>query len=532
MRYQALRIAYRVSRAVVGLLFFSALFGSWVPIPVAAQTSPICCLCAKAGQNVCVNATLAAGESAGADCSGLTGTQTYRTAVGDQQALFEGFRCTAVLDAQGCTVVGTNASSQCPAGTPVNLGALASRFSAPASSSAGGTAATAPAQEQPFVPVTPQLGVPIPGLTFTPATREGGVVTVPFLAQYINAAYRYAVSVILVIAIIMVVWGGFRFLLGSASVGNISKAKEVIRDAVVGMLLVIGAYIILQTVNPATTELRSLELSSIVEQQINLETEADFEPTGGLISEQQADAQARAFSPTVSVGGRNRTGHSRISQVPVSEFLRLNTECLHTNTPAHPTMIDYLRRVSDEFCRLRGSHTDWRIYCGGYRRPDQQFDFWYNRCFYRENCTTPTTLPLPRGNNLIGRDAQRRMVYLPNPALRDREALRALIVPHFDTTLSSHISGVGLDCRCGVSRGFSTFHGPCTMVMEQAMKNAGMCRLRTEPWHFEPNQYRVSVFSCLSNWTIGTYQQRSDLPVDDYRQCTYYSYGQHRCIRQ
>lgn len=288
MMHRLSRSKYQVARAFTSLLFLFGLFGSVVPLPVAAQTAPLCCKCTKAGQDVCVNVTLPAGESAGADCSGLTGTQTYRNMVGDRQALFEGFRCSAVLDAQGCTPVGTNASSQCPVGTPINLEALPARFTATtAGQSASGDVRATPA-EQPFQPVVPVLGVQIPGLTFTPASRENNVVTVSYLAEYINAGYRYLVGVIMVIAIIMVVWGGFRFLLGSANVGNISKAKETIRDAIVGMLLVIGAFVILETINPATTELRSLELSSTVRQEFNLDLHdvtgetidaTDFQPT-------------------------------------------------------------------------------------------------------------------------------------------------------------------------------------------------------------------------------------------------------------
>jgi hypothetical protein len=72
------------------------------------------------------------------------------------------------------------------------------------------------------------------------------------LADYINIAYRYLVSVVLVVAIVMVVYGGFRYLFG-ASVGSVSAGKDIIRDALIGMLIVLGAYTILATVNPATT---------------------------------------------------------------------------------------------------------------------------------------------------------------------------------------------------------------------------------------------------------------------------------------
>lgn len=125
------------------------------------------------------------------------------------------------------------------------------------------------------IPIT--LGVPIG------ATRQ-----VSGIAEYINLGYRYLVSVILVVAIIMVVWGGFRYLLGSANIGNVQRGKEIIRDAVVGMLLVIGAFVILNTVNPQTVALRDLDLSQIIGQGAALDRAASG--AGAQSVECQTDA--------------------------------------------------------------------------------------------------------------------------------------------------------------------------------------------------------------------------------------------------
>lgn len=80
----------------------------------------------------------------------------------------------------------------------------------------------------------------------------GGVSQVQGLPEYINVAYRYMVTVVLVVAIVMVVYGGFRYLVG-ASLGDIQAGKKIIQDAIVGMLIVLAAYTILSTINPATT---------------------------------------------------------------------------------------------------------------------------------------------------------------------------------------------------------------------------------------------------------------------------------------
>lgn len=96
-----------------------------------------------------------------------------------------------------------------------------------------------------------RLGVPVGGLT-----------EVMGLGDYINVFYRYLAGVSLVVAIVMVVYGGFRYLLG-ATTGDIARGKEIIRDALLGMVLVLGAYGILNTINPATVNLESPVLPSI-----------------------------------------------------------------------------------------------------------------------------------------------------------------------------------------------------------------------------------------------------------------------------
>lgn len=80
----------------------------------------------------------------------------------------------------------------------------------------------------------------------------GGVSQVSGLPDYINVAYRYMVTIVLVAAIVMVVYGGFRYLVG-ATIGDIQAGKKIIQDALVGMLIVLGAYTILSTINPDTT---------------------------------------------------------------------------------------------------------------------------------------------------------------------------------------------------------------------------------------------------------------------------------------
>lgn len=114
-----------------------------------------------------------------------------------------------------------------------------------------------------FRSLEPVLSVPIPGVNFSPATLSNGEVTVPFLAQYILGIYRFAIGAAAILASIMVVYGGFRYLLGS-TLGDVKEGKTVIQNAVIGLVVLLCSYVILRSVNPDLVTLKALKLSYIV----------------------------------------------------------------------------------------------------------------------------------------------------------------------------------------------------------------------------------------------------------------------------
>lgn len=123
--------------------------------------------------------------------------------------------------------------------------------------------ASAPADNAPQItPVVPRLSVPIPGVNFTPPAVEGDEVSVPFLAQYISGIYGYLLGISTIIGIIVVVVGGFYYLLG-ATVGDTRKGQTLIQDAVGGLVVLYASYFILYTINPNLVNLRPLRLSAI-----------------------------------------------------------------------------------------------------------------------------------------------------------------------------------------------------------------------------------------------------------------------------
>jgi hypothetical protein len=217
---------------IASFIAITSLFSS--ALPVLAQVGP----CGPA--DACSSGQICRG-AAGSRLCYITCTAT--DTLGSSSECSSSQTCTTPtgLDRTVCTDAG--------AGSTTSTGSASSESEEP--------------EEAPFDPITPELGVPIPGFTPAAPTREGSIVRVAFLAGYINAVYRYLTGIILVVAIVMVVYGGFLYLVGSAGVGSIQRGKQIITDAIMGMVITLAAFALLNTVSPATTQLKTLELGYV-----------------------------------------------------------------------------------------------------------------------------------------------------------------------------------------------------------------------------------------------------------------------------
>lgn len=122
---------------------------------------------------------------------------------------------------------------------------------------------------QEFVPLAP-----IPGLdTSDDAT----------LASYINSVFYLLIAVAAMLAVIRIVIGGFQYMTTEA-VTTKGEAVKTIREAVFGLLLLLGTWVILATVNQDIVNLEALRFTEL--------GPSDQVQQG--INESRAEAQARA----------------------------------------------------------------------------------------------------------------------------------------------------------------------------------------------------------------------------------------------
>ncbi|OQX71742.1 hypothetical protein B6D52_00520 [Candidatus Parcubacteria bacterium 4484_255] len=109
------------------------------------------------------------------------------------------------------------------------------------------------------VKFVPQIG--IPGSEFE-AGKEVAVSGKSFI-EYLKAIYVWSVGAIAVIAIIMIMIAGFQWMTAAGNASAIGQAKSRISSSLIGLLLAIGAYSLLNFVNPSLVHLRTLDLGDI-----------------------------------------------------------------------------------------------------------------------------------------------------------------------------------------------------------------------------------------------------------------------------
>ena len=95
---------------------------------------------------------------------------------------------------------------------------------------------------------TPEI--PLPGL-FEGAQRTDN----NLMAHYIRAIYIYFVWTVSIVAVIMVMYGGIRWVTAAGNPGQIKDARDIIDSAVIGVIIALASIVLLNIINPRLTNL-------------------------------------------------------------------------------------------------------------------------------------------------------------------------------------------------------------------------------------------------------------------------------------
>lgn len=104
------------------------------------------------------------------------------------------------------------------------------------------------------VQFTPQIT--IPGSEFVagqPVAVQGTTI-----GEWVSAVYVFLSGSMGIIAAMMVMWGGIKWLTAGGNTAKVGDAKETIYSALIALLLTLGAYILLNSINPQLVRIRDL----------------------------------------------------------------------------------------------------------------------------------------------------------------------------------------------------------------------------------------------------------------------------------
>ncbi|MFA6383626.1 MAG: hypothetical protein WCX17_04365, partial [Parcubacteria group bacterium] len=102
-----------------------------------------------------------------------------------------------------------------------------------------------------FIPIISWAAASDP-FNYTPLEKIPGSDTVEMtdFYVYINAIYKFGIWAIGIAALLMISIGGFMYITSAGNNSSMEKAKGVITDAVVGLILALTAYLLLYIINP------------------------------------------------------------------------------------------------------------------------------------------------------------------------------------------------------------------------------------------------------------------------------------------
>lgn len=90
-------------------------------------------------------------------------------------------------------------------------------------------------------------------------TPEGGAAQPgPGIANFVRYVYLFGLSFIGVVAMVSIFYGGLKYFFSVAG-GAKENAKDILQNALLGLALALGAYLILNTINPALVSFRPIE---------------------------------------------------------------------------------------------------------------------------------------------------------------------------------------------------------------------------------------------------------------------------------
>lgn len=104
-----------------------------------------------------------------------------------------------------------------------------------------------------FCPLKFTPNVPIPNL-FEGEQQVSGTL----FARYLGAFFVYFIGVVGILAVVMVMWGGYHYIVAAGNPQKMNQGKEIISGAVIGLVLALTSFLLLRLINPALVNFQGI----------------------------------------------------------------------------------------------------------------------------------------------------------------------------------------------------------------------------------------------------------------------------------
>lgn len=263
---------------------------------------------------------------------------------------------------------------------------------------------------------------------------EGGksFIYATLLSEYLWVWYRLLVYLAGFLAMVMIVWGGFKWMWGAGNEELIGSAKHTIVNAIMGLFLAFGAYLVLAVINPELVQNRGLKIQQV-------------QPRLFQEPEEDASVSRPVYGPANPVTGIPGLATFGGVVIPDAMLLDLRAAAAEAVTNGHSLLVT-----------------------SGFREPEQQEALIMQNCpsgaRRSSDCNPPTCLM---------RNSRGACPHTSGRAI-DVWATRGTAGGGQEIMQPQCLQDVDV-CRNQAGQ----------KVVGKALENNNFCNIASEPWHFE-----------------------------------------------
>lgn len=106
---------------------------------------------------------------------------------------------------------------------------------------------------------------PLLWVGYTLRVPIGGITKIYTIGDYIYKFFLFIIEISSAVAFTMVLYGGVRYIMSGTNAGSKAAAMQKISQALIGLILLLGIFVLLYTLNPQLTELSNMPVNDRVQ---------------------------------------------------------------------------------------------------------------------------------------------------------------------------------------------------------------------------------------------------------------------------